>query len=201
MGFEFLQPFCGLTCCWWTFAAFTYRGVHGLMDHGKDSSLSGCVILSKTLRLCGTCDVVQRCWRSVSVLRLSHLLHTLFTWEKKKPLTASWSQLDVGKETFPALSFQLWKTGNSHDAHVAVILICKDSKKLLMVSKKKITDYDMIGTWRWNQRVKAELGFIVEEITKSLFPALQIIRVETQKYQWSNQEEIILKPVSEWLFI
>lgn len=64
--------------------------------------------------------------------------------KKKKPLTASWSQLDVRKETFPALSFQLWKTGNSHGAHGAVIL----SKKLLMVikKKKKITDFDQIGT-------------------------------------------------------
>lgn len=59
----------------------------------------------------------------------------------------------------------------------------------------------MIGTWRWNQREMVELGFIVEKITKSLFPVLQIIRVETQKYQWPNQEEIILKLGSEWLFI
>lgn len=126
---------------------------------------------------------------------------THFSHETKKPLTASWSQLDLRKETFPALSFQLWKTGNSHDTDGAVILICKDSEKLLMVNKKKITDYDMIGTWRWNQREMVELGFIVEKITKSLFPVLQIIRVETQKYQWPNQEEIILKLGSEWLFI
>lgn len=55
----------------------------------------------------------------------------------------------------------------------------------------------MIGTWRRDQHVRAELGFIVEKIPKSLFPVLQIIRVETQKYQRSNQEEIILKLVSE----